>query len=105
MEFSTDWSIDGYRAAYECDEHWDLRKRFMEAHKESFPEEELVCLAQTFTNVEFMGCRYPAETMRMIAELSKDVAKDFRKERESRLKRTFVGAKDAAEAKVKKIRK
>ncbi|XP_055679053.1 partner of xrn-2 protein 1-like [Lutzomyia longipalpis] len=105
MDFPTNWDIDSYRASYESDEHWELRRRFMEVHKEKFGEEELVCLAQTFTNIEFLGCRYPSDTMKLVAELSKDVAKDFRKKRESRLKRTFVQASDAAEAKVKRIRK
>ncbi|XP_055697040.1 partner of xrn-2 protein 1-like [Phlebotomus papatasi] len=105
MASSVDWNINSYRTTYECDEHWDLRRSFMEAHKDRFPEDELVCLAQTFTNVEFLGCRYPSDTMRLVAELSKDVAKEFRKKRESRLKRTFVQASDAAEAKVKRVRK
>ncbi|GBP09920.1 hypothetical protein EVAR_71722_1, partial [Eumeta japonica] len=70
-------------------------------HKDKFPEDKLVCLAQVFTNMEFMGCKYPAETMRMVAELSQEVAKDFRSERATRLKRTFVAASDAAEARAK----
>ncbi|XP_059611469.1 partner of xrn-2 protein 1-like [Phlebotomus argentipes] len=105
MDFPTNWKVEDYRTTYESDEHWQLRRNFMETHKEKFPEDELVCLAQTFTNVEFLGCRYPAETMRLVAELSKDVAKEFRKKRESRLKRTFVQASDAAEAKAKRVRK
>lgn len=58
MASAADWNIDSYRTTYECDEHWDLRRSFMEAHKDRFPEDELVCLAQTFTNVEFLGCRW-----------------------------------------------
>lgn len=34
--------------------------------------------------------------MQLVAELSKEVADDFRKSRETRLKRTFVHASDAA---------
>lgn len=101
MNFSTDWDLDYYRTEYESEEHWELRRAFMEKHKESFPEDELVCLAQVFTNVEFLGCKYPEETMRKVALLSKEVASDFRKSRSNRLKRTFVGAADAAGAKVK----
>lgn len=100
-EFSTDWDVEKYRREYESEEHWQLRKRFMEVHKDKFPEDKIVCLAQVFTNMEFMGCKYPSETMRMVAELSKDVAKDFRAERANRLKRTFVAASDAAEARAK----
>lgn len=101
MSFSTDWDLDNYKTDYESDEHWELRKTFMEAHKESFPENELVCLAQVFTNIELLGCRYPLGTMTKVALLSKEVAANFRKTRESRLKRTFVTASDAANAKAK----
>lgn len=101
MSFSTDWDVNNYRTDYESEEHWDLRKAFMEEHKEKFPENEIVCLAQVFTNVEFLGCRYPRETMERVALLSKDIASKFRKSRELRLKRTFVTASDAANAKAK----
>lgn len=101
MEFSTDWDIDSYKTDYESDEHWQLRRAFMEKHKDKFSEDELVCLAQVFTNVEFLGCRYPLETMKKIAMLSDEVATDFRKNRSTKLKRTFVCASDAAEAKFK----
>lgn len=104
MSFSSDWDIDYYKTDYESDEHWELRKSFMEAHKDKFPENELVCLAQVFANVEFMGCRYPAKTMERVAHLSRDVAKGFRESRESKLKRTFVGASDAAGAKAKRTK-
>ena len=33
-------------------------------------EDRLVSLAQTFANIEFMGCRYPKETMDTVEELS-----------------------------------
>lgn len=101
MSFPTDWDIDYYKTDYESDEHWELRRAFIEKHKSLFPENELICLAQVFTNVEFLGCRYPDETMRKVALLSKDVADEFRKSRENKIKRTFVGASDAAGAKVK----
>ncbi|XP_073814966.1 uncharacterized protein [Musca autumnalis] len=100
-EFPTDWDVEVYRREYESEEHWLLRKRFMEVHKDKFPEDKLVCLAQVFTNMEFMGCKYPSETMVMVAELSKEVAKEFRAGRANRLKRTFVAASDAAEARAK----
>lgn len=101
MSFNTDWDVDYYKTDYESDEHWELRRAFITAHKDKFPENELVCLAQVFTNIEFLGCRYPALTMQRVAELSKDVAEDFRSSRANKLKRTFVGASDAAGAKAK----
>lgn len=51
------WSIDSHRTEYESDEHWELRRRFMDAHKERFSEDKLVCLARVFTNIELLGCR------------------------------------------------
>lgn len=54
---STDWDVESYRSEFESDEHWELRKTFMLAHKERIPEDEIVCLAQVFTNIEFLGCR------------------------------------------------
>lgn len=101
MSFSTNWDVNRYRADYESEEHWELRKAFIEAHKETFPEPELVCLAQVFTNIEFLGCKYPNKTMERVALLSRDVAAKFRDARSGRLKRTFVGASDAASAKAK----
>ncbi|XP_034935843.1 NF-kappa-B-repressing factor [Chelonus insularis] len=101
MSVNTDWDIEKHKLEHECDEHWELRKRFLEAHKDRFPEDQLVCLAQVFTNIEFLGCRYPQETMDLVAELSKDVAKDFREKQKSKLQRTFVKASDAANAKAK----
>lgn len=51
------WDVETYKTDYESAEHWELRKKFMECHKDKFLEDELVCLARVFTNVEFMGCR------------------------------------------------
>ncbi|KAH8265452.1 hypothetical protein KR038_008231, partial [Drosophila bunnanda] len=98
---SGDWDIDSYRTEYESEEHWDLRRSFMLAHKDNFDEDRLVCLAQTFINMEFMGCKYPSETMHLVAEMSKEIAEEFRKKRALRLKRTFVSASDAAEQRAK----
>lgn len=102
MAAGTSFDVNNYKTFYECDEHWELRRMFMERHKDRFSEDELVCLAQVFTNVEFLGCRYPAETMTLIAELSKDVAAEYRQSRETKLKRTFVAASDAAAARYAK---
>ena len=57
---------------------------------------ELVGLAQTFGNVEFLGCTYPPDTMRQIAELSKGIVKSYRNEKKGKLQRTFCSASSAA---------
>lgn len=95
--FSTDWDIEDYYEDTEPEEHWELRKEFMTAHKDKFPEDYLVALARTFTNIEFLGCIYPAELMVKIAALSEDVAKNYREKKKTKLQRTFVTASNAAE--------
>ncbi|KAG8336079.1 hypothetical protein J6590_053302 [Homalodisca vitripennis] len=99
--FNTSWDVDRYRIEHESDEHWGLRRQFMVAHKEKYPEDRLVCLTQVFFNMEFLGCRYPHKTMELVNRLAKEVAEEFRESRKGRLKRTFVGAQDAAGAKAK----
>ncbi|KAH8358698.1 hypothetical protein KR093_001852, partial [Drosophila rubida] len=101
VDISGEWDVEDYRTEYESEEHWELRRDFMLAHKDRFDEDRLVCLAQTFINMEFMGCKYPNQTMVLVAELSKDIAEEFRKKRALRLKRTFVSASDAAEQRAK----
>ncbi|XP_056646476.1 partner of xrn-2 protein 1 [Diorhabda sublineata] len=99
--YPTNWDVEKYRDEVEPEHHWELRKRFIETHKGKFSEDYLVALAKTFTNIEFMGCSYPPNLMIRIAELSKDVAKDYRNEKKSKLQRTFVSASSAAENKIK----
>ncbi|KAK9758556.1 XRN-Two Binding Domain, XTBD [Popillia japonica] len=98
-QFSTDWDVEKYYDDTEPEEHWELRKAFMEVHKDKFPEDYLVALAKAFTNIEFLGCIYPAPLMVRIAELSKDVAKQYREVKMTKLQRTFVSGSNAAEQK------
>lgn len=76
----------------------------MEAHWDKFEEQEMLCLAQVFVNVEFLGCKYPLETMTQVAKLAEEIPeiKRFRAGRRKKLKRTFVGAGDAVQAKLLK---
>ncbi|XP_076633380.1 NF-kappa-B-repressing factor [Colletes latitarsis] len=101
MSSDHDWDVEQFKTEHECDEHWELRRKFLLAHKNKFPEDELVCLAQVFFNVELLGCRYPKETMQLIAELAKDIVGDYREKQKKKLQRTFVKASDAASSKVK----
>lgn len=101
MSFDTSWNIEKYKVEHESDEHWQLRKAFIEAHKNKYPEQRLICLAQVFTNVELLGCRYPKETMDLVSHLSKGIADDFREKQKSRLQRTFVSGSDAAGDRIK----
>lgn len=45
--------------------------------------------------------RYPSKTMELVNKLAAEVAREFREGRKGKLKRTFVGAQDAAGAKAK----
>ena len=56
--------IEKFKSCHEPKHQWELKKRFMMAHKDSFHLMELVGLAQTFGNIEFLGCTYPQDTMR-----------------------------------------
>lgn len=56
-----------YKSPHEPKHHWKLKKKFMMKHMDSFELSELVGLAQTFGNIEFMGCQYPPETMRQVS--------------------------------------
>ncbi|KAL6436505.1 hypothetical protein ACFW04_004766 [Cataglyphis niger] len=101
MSVNEDWDVEQYKVEYESDEHWELRRNFMLAHKDKFSEDILVCLAQVFVNVELLGCRYPQETMDLVKELSQDIAAKYREKQKKKLQRTFVEASEAASSKVK----
>lgn len=73
MSFNVEWDIENHREEHESDEHWLLRKRFMERWKTDYPEDRLVCLARVFANMELLGCRYPTEVMQEVVNLSRDV--------------------------------
>ncbi|XP_072937588.1 uncharacterized protein [Epargyreus clarus] len=96
MSFNPNWDVDKYKEEHESADQWELRRAFMIKWQNDYSEERLVCLARVFTNMEFMGCRYPVEVMQEIAMLSGDIAKEFRQKRKTRVQRTFVSASDAA---------
>lgn len=62
--------IEKYRSVHEPKHHWELKKKFMMKHRDSFEPMELVGLAQTFGNIEFLGCTYPPDTMKQVRLLS-----------------------------------
>jgi hypothetical protein len=101
MNSINEFNIDQYKSEHECDEHWELRRKFLLAHRNKFALDELLCLAQVFTNVEFLGCKYPCKTMKIIANLSVKITQDYREKQKNRIKRTFVKASEAASIKAK----
>lgn len=58
MSTNDDWDVEQHKVEHESDEHWELRRNFLLAHKDKFAEDTLVCLAQVFVNIELLGCRY-----------------------------------------------
>ena len=57
MAFNTNWNVEKYFSPTEPKHHWNLRRTFMEENKGKFDEERVVCLSQTFVNIEILGCR------------------------------------------------
>lgn len=102
MVVNTDWSVEQYRTRFEPEDHWNLKVEFIEAHKSLIEEERLVCLAQVYVNMELLGCRYTSPVMLQVKELSKGLGADYKEQQQGRLKRTFVGAQDAAGAKARR---
>ncbi|CAG9806464.1 unnamed protein product [Chironomus riparius] len=105
IQSSDEVDFDVYRKEYESVEHWNLRKNFMIHHWDKIDdEEEILCCAQLFVNIEFLGCRYAAEIMQKIKLMSDDVPqiRKYRESRHNKLKRTFVTAQDAIQAKYNK---
>ena len=123
MTHNQDWDLEKYKSPHEPKHHWQLKKKFMEHHKDRFPESELVSftsqlsiinasepktvlqvgLAQTFGNIEFLGCQYPKETMDQINELSFGIVAEFREKQKGKLQRTFVSGSTAANKKVNRL--
>ncbi|XP_014242536.1 NF-kappa-B-repressing factor [Cimex lectularius] len=89
--------IEKYRYDYEVSSQWELRKKFILAHRDKYPEERLVCLAQIFSNVHFLGCRYEEPVMELMSELSKGIAVNNDKWKTQ----AFVSASSAVEQRVK----
>lgn len=57
MDFDEYWDVDKYKLNHESEEHWNLKKKFLVAHKNKFSEDRLLCLAQVFINVQFLECK------------------------------------------------
>jgi len=101
----TEWDVDKYKSDHEPKHHWALRRQFMETNKGRFPEDRLAGLGYVFANIEFMGCRYPKETMELVEELAFGVVQEYREQQKGRLQRTFVSGSTAAAGKVNRVQK
>ncbi|XP_040583078.1 uncharacterized protein [Lepeophtheirus salmonis] len=99
------WDVNDYYSEHEPSHHWELRKKFMEMNKGRYEEDRIVCLAQTFANSEFLGCKYPQETMELVEELSFGIVQEYRDSQKNRLQRTFVSGSSAAGNKVNRTKR
>jgi hypothetical protein len=43
-EMTTSWDVETYKTDYESDDHWNLRKAFMERNKDKFDEGTVIVL-------------------------------------------------------------
>ncbi|XP_046560726.1 uncharacterized protein LOC124269743 [Haliotis rubra] len=88
-DMASQFQVNKYRDPDECAQAWRLRRRFLVAHHDKFPEARLICLAKCFVNVEMDGCRYPDPVMIQLKELSKDFPK-LAKEKKERVKMKYT---------------
>ncbi|XP_065344760.1 partner of xrn-2 protein 1 [Cloeon dipterum] len=99
---SRDREINSFRQEHESDEHWQLRREFLDAHFEKFPSSKLQCYSHTYVNIEVLGCRYPNETMQIIADLAAGLGSVHKKRKENNAQRITMDASNAAEQKIKR---
>ena len=65
--------IKTQRKSWELEDHWQLRNAFMSTYCDTFPPDKLLCLAQTFVNVETLGVKYSPDVMEEIERLAENV--------------------------------
>ena len=101
-----DFDVDQYRSSHESNHEWSLRRSFLLVHRDKFPLNRLLCLANCFVVVECYGCRYPAAVMRQLAELSVDIKDEINEHRSATKKRCevlFVKASETSSDSSKKL--
>jgi len=95
------WNIDEHKGVHESDEHWNLRRKFMERIQYQYPKMRVLSLSQVFANMEILGCRYPAATMELVTRLAEGISDEYRLSQGNFAQRTFMSASTAAEKRVK----
>uniref|UniRef100_A0A182FQ14 Uncharacterized protein n=1 Tax=Anopheles albimanus TaxID=7167 RepID=A0A182FQ14_ANOAL len=93
---ATDWDIESYRSPADTLALWNLKKWFMELHKEYIAEDELVPLAQAFANSKAYGCVYPPAMMERLEQLGEPIARVYQNLRSTKSVRHLVPAGKAA---------
>lgn len=93
--------INAQRKSWELDDHWQLRNAFMTTYCDTFPADKLLCLAQTFVNVETLGVKYSPEVMEEIERLAENVPNlaEYRATKERRDNESAVRKKNRKQEK------
>ena len=55
MSHPQDWDLEKYSSPHEPKHHWQLKKKFMEHHKDRFPEEALESRKFTIVSKKNIG--------------------------------------------------
>ncbi|KAK9758563.1 XRN-Two Binding Domain, XTBD [Popillia japonica] len=74
--FAADWEVDKHREDTDTEEHWKLRKLFMEINKGQYPENHLVDLSKAFINMHFLDCQYSAPVTAVLKKLAQNIPRD-----------------------------
>ncbi|XP_062538451.1 uncharacterized protein LOC134206737 [Armigeres subalbatus] len=90
-----DWDIDCYRNRFETDEHWELRRKFMEQYKKTIAEEELVALAQALSNSVLLNTVYCEEISAKLNLLGAAIAEEYLNSRRQFAQKLTVPASTA----------
>lgn len=85
-----------YRKPWELEEHWLLRKSFIETYLDKYPINKLLCYSQLFVNIETLGVSYDKECMDLIQELSSkiDYIKEYRSKRKKAIENSYAKFKN-----------
>jgi len=88
--------LDQYRKKWELDEHWQLRKLFIETYLDEYPIEKLLCYSQLFLNIETLGVTYDKECMELIEQLASklDFLKEYRAKRKKAIEDSYTKFKN-----------
>lgn len=88
--FNESLDIDSLRISHESGTEWGMRRGFLEAHKDKFALNRLVCLSCCFVNTEVYGNRYPSPVMSLLRELAKDLPEEYSTFRQRRFEESMV---------------
>ena len=75
MDWDDNFNIDLLKNTSETSTEWNLRKMFIMRYRSQYKSEKLLSMAQTYSNIEFLGCNYPKSIMINIRQLTSSFEK------------------------------